>query len=599
MIDYLDGRILATGCGGGRIRRRFTAPVAALTLILVAVLSLPGAAQPPEQRSETQAVTDELERDTPRSAMRGYLVAARAGDWERAARYLDLSRLAPGDREARAADLARELKAVLDRRLWVELESLSDAPDGERDDGLPPGRDRVGAIVTEKGSLDVLLERVPRPDGTPVWKISSDTVAKIPELYEQLGYGVLGELLPPVLFEIRFLEAQLWQWIGLLVIATAAAFVSWLVTFVGVRLVRPLLARAVAGLDGELASAIAGPVRLAIAVAIFYSASYLLALSVPVQRAVNGICKVLVILAVTWFLIRLTEMTARSMERRFRARQDSGALALLPLGRKAVKVFLVVLAFIAVLQNLGFDVTGILAGLGVGGLAVALAAQKTVENLFGAVTLTADQPVRVGDFCRFGDRVGTVEDIGLRSTRIRTLDRTVVSVPNSEFASLQLENFAVRDRIWLAATIGVRYETTPEQMRYLLIELKRMLLAHPKVEPDPARVRFVGFGAYSLDLEFFAYTKTADINEFFAIREDILLRIMDTVLASGTGFAFPSQTNYFARDSGLDEEKTRAAEDQVRTWRERGELFLPNFPPERAAEIGSLDYPPKGSPAPA
>jgi MscS family membrane protein len=227
---------------------------------------------------------------------------------------------------------------------------------------------------------------------------------------------------------------------------------------------------------------------------------------------------------------------------------------------------------------------------------VALAAQKTVENLFGGVSLTLDQPVRVGDFCRFGDRMGTVEEVGLRSTRVRTLDRTVISVPNGHFASLELENFTLRDRIWLHAKIGVRYETTPDQLRHLMVQIRRMLYAHPRVDPNPARIRFVSFGASSLDLEIFGYVLTADYDEFLAIQEDIYLRIMDIVEESGTAFAFPSQTTYFARDPGLDEAKRKAAEAQVEAWRQEGALYLPDFPPEAVTALsGTIEYPRRGS----
>ncbi len=238
----------------------------------------------------------------------------------------------------------------------------------------------------------------------------------------------------------------------------------------------------------------------------------------------------------------------------------------------------------------------ILAGLGVGGLAVALAAQKTVENLFGGITVILDQPVRVGDFCRFGDRIGTVEEIGLRSTRIRTLDRTIVSVPNGHFASLELENYTVRDRMWLHPTISVRYETTPDQLRHLLVEVRRMLYAHPRVDPASARIRFVNFGAYSLDLEIFAYVMTPNYDEFLAVREDIYLRIMDLVEQSGTRFAVPAQTTYLARDAGLDMARREAAESQVDAWRRQDGLLLPDFPPEVVSRLrGTIDYPPHGS----
>jgi MscS family membrane protein len=250
-----------------------------------------------------------------------------------------------------------------------------------------------------------------------------------------------------------------------------------------------------------------------------------------------------------------------------------------------------------VLDNFGFNVTALVAGLGVGGVAVALAAQKSIENLFGGVMLYADRPIRVGQFCRFGDKIGTVEEIGMRSTRVRTLDRTVVTVPNAEFSALQIENFARRDFIRLFTVLGLRYETTPEQLRHILVEIRRLLYAHPMVSNDPARIRFVGFGAYSLDLEIFAYVTTSDWAEFLGVREDIFLKIMDLVDASGTGFAFPSQTLYLGKDDGLDEDRARAAEEEVKAWRERDALFLPDFSDSEIERVGGgHPWPPEGAP---
>jgi MscS family membrane protein len=171
-----------------------------------------------------------------------------------------------------------------------------------------------------------------------------------------------------------------------------------------------------------------------------------------------------------------------------------------------------------------------------------------------------------------------------------------VSIPNGQFSTLTLENFTQRDRIWLHATLGLRYETSPDQLRYVLVEVRKMLYAHPKVDRDPSRIRFVGLGAYSLDLEIFAYAKTSDYDEFLAVQEDIYLRILDIVAASGTGFAFPSQTTYVARDGGLDQEKGHAAESRVRQWRDTGSLYLPEFPREVVSALdGTLDYPPRGA----
>ncbi len=538
---------------------------------------------------------DELDRGTPRGAMLGYLESCRSGNYQQAARYLDLSRT-PKDRRDGGPKLARELKVVLDRTLWIEPDALSADSDGNIDDSLPEGEDLVGIIKGTKRSWRVLLDRVRAEDGTPIWKISSTTVTQIPALYQEFGYGRLGEFLPAPFFEWQFLEVQLWQWLGLGLLIVLAALGGWIVTAAGLRIIRLLLSRRARWAERTVHMS-RGPLRLFVAVSLFAAGMYALALSVPVQHFLGALQRGLAIIALAWLVIRFAYVGTEWLQRRMVMRGQMIATSIVPLGRRTAQVFIMGMAMLAVLQNFGINVGAVLAGLGIGGLAVALAAQKTVENLFGGVTLIFDQPVRVGDFCRFGDQVGTVEAVGLRSTRIRTLDRTVVTIPNGTFAGMQLENFALRDRIWLHPSIGLRYETSADQLRYVLIELKKMLLGHPKVHPDPARVRFVSFGDYSLNLEIFAYVLTADINEFLAVQEDIFLRIMDIVEASGTGFAFPSQTIYAGADTGLDEDRTRAAEEQVKQWRAQNALYLPNFPADQIAALHeSLDYPPKGSP---
>jgi small-conductance mechanosensitive channel len=261
-----------------------------------------------------------------------------------------------------------------------------------------------------------------------------------------------------------------------------------------------------------------------------------------------------------------------------------------------LRILVIIAGVFLVAEIWSVSYTSVLAGLGIGGLAVALAAQPTLQNMIAGFTLFADSPLSVGDFCRYGDKLGTVEEIGLRSTRIRSRDRTVVSIPNSAFADMQLENFTKRDRILIHATINLRYETTADQLRFVLAELRRLLIAHPKIHPDPARVRFIGFGSHSLDLEVFAYVCTSDYDEYLAIREDVYLRMMELVLKSGTGFAFPSQVNYLTRDHGIDASLTREAEAAVAEWREKSRLPFPDFAPaEIRQHDGRLDYPPKGS----
>ncbi|OGK88715.1 MAG: hypothetical protein A2W08_13565 [Candidatus Rokubacteria bacterium RBG_16_73_20] len=565
------------------------AAVLATALVLVTLLvSVARGAEP----------GDALGRETPGGTLAGYLEAVRKGDYEKAAGYLDLRRIPAAQREARGPELARELGVVLDQAGAIDLEALSTAPDGATDDGLAAGLERAGTVETRAGPVDVLLQRAREGDAL-VWRVAPATVARIPALYKEVGYGPLGDLLPRALVDTRVLDIALWQWLGLLLVVVLAWAVSWLATAAALHALRRLVRRSRTTVDDALLDACVGPLRLGLGLAAFWLGVLALALPVHAKTFFGGLEKVGAIVAVGWVALRLIDVLARVASDRLLVRGRTAAVPMVPVGGKAAKAVVLVFVALALLQNVGVNVTGILAGLGIGGLAVALAAQKTVENLFGGITLMLDQPVRVGDFCRFGDRIGTVEEVGLRSTRVRTLDRTVVTIPNGEFATLQLENFARRDRIWLHPTLGLRYETTPDQLRHVLVEIRKMLYAHPKVHPDPARIRFVGFGAYSLDLEIFAYVRVTDYGEFLAVQEDVYLRIMDIVAASGTGFAFPSQTTYFARDTGLDPARQRVAESEVRAWRERRELYLPEFPPEQVAGLqATLDYPPAGAPPP-
>jgi MscS family membrane protein len=549
------------------------------------------AASSPQSETETAGGPsgESPDASTPRGTVQSFLDACRRNDFEAASRYLDLGSVASD-----GALLARHLSVVLDQRLWVDLEKLSPEPGGHLDDGLLPDLESLGSIQTSKGDVDILLAW--RETGDPAWRFARTTVERIPALYEEFGYGILGEWLPEPLFKIRFFETRLWQWIGLLVLIALAYGVSWLATAVLHHTLRAIVARTETSIDDLLLGVTVKPFRLVLAAAVFFFGVLPLRLAAPVQAFLGGVVRVVIIVAAAWLALRLVDGFRDQLRKQLEEQGKHGAVAVIPLGVKTAKTILVLLAGIALLQHLGFNVTGVIAGLGVGGIALALAAQKTIENLFGGATLVTDQPVRVGDFCRFGDKIGTVEDIGLRSTRVRTLDRTVVSVPNAEFSQTQLENFAKRDRIRLFCMLGLRYETGPEQLRHVLAGLRRLLLAHPKVLPDPARVRFVGFGAYSLDLEVFAYIATSDWNEFLQIREDIFLRMMDVVKESGTGFAFPSQTTYLSRDGGLDRERARKAEEEVEAWRRDSRLPFPRFDETTIAELDdTLDYPPRGS----
>jgi MscS family membrane protein len=472
---------------------------------------------------------DELNRGVPRTAMLGYLEAARDGDYVRAAEYLDLRRRGSNQREDKGPTLARHLKVVIDRAFWIDPDTWSDRPEGHLDDGLPPNRDVLGTINTKKERVNIVLDRVPRDDGVLIWKISTITVTRIPDLYAEFGYGPLGELLPAPLFEIGFFTIELWQWIGLFGLGCAALMAAWLTTVVVAWLARPLAARFTDNVDHQLERLILRPLRWGIAAIVFYAGSFFLALSLAVQQTLNGVFKSATIVVLTWLTLRVIDVAVLRIERRLLARGRGAAVGVLPVGRRAAKVFLIAIAALALLQNLGLNVTGLLAGLGIGGLAVALAAQETVKNFFGGLALIADQPVRIGDFCRFGNTMGTVEDISLWSTRVRTLDQTLVSIPNSQFAGMQLENFTRRDLMPLSTKFSVRAQTSADDLRSALTDLRQMLTAHPKVQHDRVRVSVVGFNGSQLEVEVFAYITTRSFKEFVGIREDLLVQIMAIV----------------------------------------------------------------------
>jgi len=532
---------------------------------------------------------------TPDAAVRAYLAAGRAENWPAAARFLDLDALPEVARRVQGPRLARHLLVVLDRQAPLEHARLSQLELGDPADGLPEGVDRLGRV----GPIELLLERRQVEPEPAVWRLSAGSVKAIPELYARFGYGWLGEYLPPPMFEVEFLGLWLWQWLGLAAVALGAALLAWVVERLAGAVARRLARRTESTLDDELIEGLRHPARAILAVGLFAAGNLLLVLAPAAYRVLFAGQRVLAVAVLAWFGLRTVELVGAGMLRRLAAQGRRAEAAVLPLATRAIKALVWVVASIALLRSLGFDVTGILAGLGVGGLAVALAAQKSIANLFGGVSLIADQPVRVGDACRLADgQTGTVEAIGMRSTRVRTLDRTLITIPNAEFSELRLENYGLRDRIRLHFVIGLRAETAPDQLRWCLTELRKLLVAHPRVSQAPAapRVRLVGFSASALDVEVQAYAETTVWDEFLAVREDVLLRVLDLLAAAGTGLAYPTQTLHLARDAGLDAARRAEAIRRVAAWRESGSLPFPDLPETLAASLaGTLDYPPAGS----
>jgi MscS family membrane protein len=533
---------------------------------------------------------DDFDRGVPRTSVNGFLSAAAEGDWERAGEYLDTRRL-PRDSATRdESELARQLSFVLDRFLWIHPETLSNDPKGHADDGLPKYQDYIGRIETPSKQVDVLLQRVPRGDGVSIWKFATATIVEIPALFEEFGTRRLGYRFVELVPQGRFLGLPLWEWAGILAVLVTTLLVAWIISLALGALLR--ITRRPSLVTFE--SRIRGPFRLLLFCLLGREAVNFLGPTIALRAILEA--HTLLVVAVAWLVIRVGEGLLEHGAERLRSRGEAAAHMLGRPARNFIRVLIVLVALVIWLDQLGVRVTTLIAGLGIGGLAVALAAQRPIEDLIGALTIYSTQNARVGDFCRFGDKMGTVEEIGLRATRVRTLDDSIITVPNGEFARLHVEDLGRRKKIWYHPKIRLRYETTPDQIRCILVEIRRILYAHPKVLQEPARVRFVGFGEWSLDLDVFAYLDTANYGEYLEIAEDLNLRIMDAIDAAGSRFAVPSRTTYVEAGIGLDGERAEAAGEQVREWRERRELHLPAFPSPVVEDLrGTIPYPPEGS----
>src|SRR5207245_1083769 len=209
-----------------------------------------------------------------------------------------------------------------------------------------------------------------------------------------------------------------------------------------------------------------------------------------------------------WILWRVIRWSLRRIRTRALARGHVGTGSLMLLGERILKTIVFMIAVLAVLGTLGFNMSTALAGLGIGGLAIGFGAQKTIENLFGGVAVLGDEVIRVGDVCTFGDRTGTVEDIGLRSTRVRTEERTLLAIPNGTVATINIENLSRRDQILFKTNLGLRLETKADHLRFILAEIRRLLYSHPKIETRTVRVRLIDISSSTPTVELLSYVLT-------------------------------------------------------------------------------------------
>ncbi len=580
--------------------KRALGPLICLGIVLVIALPSFGDQLSPAQQSASGNGTnpangsagDPLGRNTPSGTLYGFLQAAQSGNYSIAAQYLQIS---AARRQTQGDDLASKLKVVIDRSFSGDLRRISNQPEGTPQEGMPLDKQRVGTLNAGDVEADLILVRVPDAGSARIWLISSDTLAKVPELYEQAAVHQVETRLPQALVRHQFWGLPWWQSLAILLAIPVAALLAWMVVQI-LWLPWDLWARYRQHAVAAAWRSFVRPLWLVLGVLVHGILVSYVRIPVLQRHHYQQVAGVIAVMGGNWLLWRVLREVMRSVRQRAILSGRMGTGSLIILGERVLKVVIFVLAIFLILGTLGFNLTTPLAGLGIGGIAIAFAAQKTLENLFGGVSILGDEVIHIGDVCRFGDRVGTVEDISLRSTQIRTPDRTELFIPNGSLATMNVENLSRRDKILFNTKLGLRYETSPDQMRYVLAQVRRLLYEHPKVETEGARNRFIAFDESALTLEIFSYILTRDFNEFLAIREDLLLRIMDIVAAAGTSFAFPSQTVYLCRDSGVDKEKAERVARQVQKWRESNQLPFPDFKPADISEFSnSLPYPQPGS----
>jgi MscS family membrane protein len=504
------------------------------SIVLLSFALLPLQAQAP--------TSDPLGRLTPRGTVVGFLTAAHRSDWHTAIQYLESTK---GEDPT---ELATQLSVVLDQGLPANLDQLSDQPQGTS----KTAKELVGTIDTRGGPLNVTLDHVTR--GSQIlWLFAPDTLKEIPAVYDEFNSGWIPDYVPKALLRRGWLGIPLWQWLVLAIGVGLALLFAAAMRVIAVPVLRYLFRSVAQDQDEWLLNRIIGPLRGLVSLFVLQGTIQFLHLPLFARQFWYFTGGALTISLAGWVVVRLVEVSARLFDRHAARRGAGDTTAVIRLVQRTLTVFICGIVLVKLLQlaNLLKDASALLAGVGVGGIAIALAAQKTLENVVGGISIIFDKTIRVGDPCRIGTQSGTVEDIGLRSTSLRTDARTILTVPNGQLATMTIENMTMREKLFFRHVVSIRCETSARQMRSLLDALRQLLAADKRLEASSNRVRLIRFGPSSLDLEIVSYILTTDDLKFMEVQEELLLKIMDTIEAAGTAMAYPSQTLLLGRDPGL------------------------------------------------
>jgi len=491
-------------------------------------------------REQADERSDPYGRDTPRGSFEGFLRASETFDFDQAAEYLDLRNLPSALSQMDGTSLAEQLDFIIQRKLRIDSVMLSNRFAGQAADSLPDYRDELGRIKTVEGEIILLMQKVPGPADRFIWKISNATVALIPGLYKEFSYPAWVEAVQSKLpADKNFLGVELFKWVIVLGIAILAAPIGWLIA-IG-------LSRMLAGPKSPLRDDVRKLMtRPVLALAVLLLIKFLLhklGLGATAQK-IEQAGTVSTIIYV-WLLFSIIDLARARRREKYLAQGRTDAAVLGRPMANALKLFAVLAAFLVWLTNAGVDITTLLAGLGIGGVAIALALQKPIEDLLGAISIYSQQPVLTGDLCKIGSTFGRVEEIGLRTTRIRTLSDTRVSIPNSSIAYGEIENYSVRKKMLYHPNLPLRYDTTAEQMQAITSGIAAMLETEKSIIQESARVRFTEFDKHSMIINVRIYVDTEDFNEYLEVVERLNIAIMKIVQGAGAHFDQGLSSDFF------------------------------------------------------
>jgi MscS family membrane protein len=486
---------------------------------------------------ENVVFKDNLGRDTPRSSFIGFLTLSEKFDYVGAAEFIDMRNLPRSVREYSGEELARQLDFVIKRGMKIDVYLLSAKPTGQVVDGLPDYRDELGHLVSDDGEQVLYMQRVPGLNDNHIWKVSNASIALIPEIYDYFSYPAWVESVRErVPANAGFLGIELFKWIIVLGVTIIAAPIFWIIGFglswlisgpgsplhLSIRklFTRPLLLLAVMLLGGRLLKE--------------------LGLGATAQALVET--KTLLTIVVVWFVFSLIDLAREHRRVRFIAEGRSDAHILGRPMANALKLFTLLAAVLVWLANTGIDITTLLAGLGVGGIALALALQKPIEDLLGAISIYSQQPIVTGDLCKYGNTLGRIQEIGLRTTRIRTLNNTLVSIPNCIIAHGAIENYSARETMLYHPELPLRYDTSQEKMATIIQLIGEMARSHEGVVTDSVRIQFTEFSEDSMIIKARIYIDTSDFSTYLQVVTELNMSIMKIVQDAGAHSAQGAKT---------------------------------------------------------